>query len=282
LKVTGTQLATGADRIEAAFEASRAEGRAALMPYMMGGFPDPESSARIAHAYVDGGADLIEMGVPFSDPLADGPVIHEAATAALKAGIRLETVLGICREVSPRVPVVLMAYTNMILGADGPAGFAARAREAGASGVIVPDLPLGEDEDARRILGEAGLAVIPLIAPTTPNRRREEICEVASGFVYVVSDVGTTGERGELPAHLRELVEDVREKSDVPVAVGFGIGSAAQAGEVGRTADGVIIGSRLVRMVTDAGSPDEAVAAVTTFLNETRDALTKEQSSRVM
>ncbi len=277
-----TRTATGAARIEAAFDAARAEGRAALMPYMMGGFPDRESSVRIAHAYVDGGADLIEMGVPFSDPLADGPVIHEAATAALNAGIRLETVLGICREVSTSVPVVLMAYTNMILGGDGPADFAARAREAGASGVIVPDLPLGEDEDARRILGEAGLAVIPLIAPTTLDRRREEICSVASGFVYVVSDVGTTGERGELPGHLRELVEDVREKADVPVAVGFGIGSAEQAGEVGKTADGVIIGSRLVRMLADAEGTDEAVSGVTAFLVEAREALADGQSSRVM
>lgn len=281
--MTETQpKATGAERIEAVFEASRAEGRAALMPYMMGGFPDPESSTRIAHAYVDGGADLIEMGVPFSDPLADGPVIHEAATAALEAGVRLETVLSVCREVSSRVPVVLMAYTNMILGGDGPAGFAARASEAGASGVIVPDLPLGEDEEARRILGEAGLAVIPLVAPTTLDRRREQICEAASGFVYVVSDVGTTGERGELPVHLRELVEDIRAKADVPVAVGFGIGSAEQAGEVGRTADGVIIGSRLVRMVADAGSTDEAVSAVTSFLAGTRDALAGDQSSRVL
>jgi tryptophan synthase alpha chain len=275
-------VTTGADRIEAAFAASRAEGRAALMPYMMGGFPDPEASTRIAHAYVDGGADLIELGVPFSDPLADGPVIHEAATAALEAGVRFDTVLAICREVSPRVPVVLMAYTNMILGGDGPAGFARKASEAGASGVIVPDLPLGEDEEARRVLGEAGLAVIPLIAPTTLDRRRDQICAVASGFVYVVSDVGTTGERGELPAHLRELVEDVRSKADVPVAVGFGIGNAAQAAEVGRTADGVIIGSRLVRLAADAASPDEAVSAATSFLAETRDALASGQSSRVM
>ncbi|MEX0621090.1 MAG: tryptophan synthase subunit alpha [Solirubrobacterales bacterium] len=280
--MTKTGPATGATRIEAAFEVARAEGRAALMPYMMGGFPDRDSSARIAHAYVDGGADLIEMGVPFSDPLADGPVIHEAATAALNSGVRLGTVLDVCREVSPRVPVVLMAYTNMILGGDGPAGFAAKAREAGASGVIVPDLPLGEDEDARRILGEAGLAVIPLLAPTTLDRRREEICSVASGFVYVVSDVGTTGERGALPAHLRELVEDVRAKADVPVAVGFGIGSAEQAGEVGKTADGVIIGSRLVRMVADAESTDEAVSSVTAFLAGTREALTGGQSPAVM
>jgi tryptophan synthase alpha chain len=278
----GRDPKSGAGRIEAAFEAARADGRAALMPYMMGGFPDPAGSLRIANAYVDGGADLIEMGVPFSDPLADGPVIHEAATAALEAGVRLETVLSVCREVSHRVPVVLMAYTNMILGGDGPAGFASRAREAGASGVIVPDLPLGEDEEARRILGEAGLAVVPLIAPTTLGQRRQEICAVASGFVYVVSDVGTTGERGELPAHLQDLVADIRSKADVPVAVGFGIGSPGQAGEVGRTADGVIIGSRLVRMAADAEDSDAAVSAVSSFLAECRQALAASQSSRVM
>jgi tryptophan synthase alpha chain len=252
------------------------------MPYMMGGFPDPAASAAIADAYVDAGADLIELGVPFSDPLADGPVIHAAATAALEADVRLETVLQICSRISDRVPVVLMAYTNMILGSDGPAGFGAKAAAAGASGVIVPDLPLGEDEDARRILGEAGLAVVPLIAPTTLDARRTEICSVATGFVYVVSDVGTTGERGELPAHLRELVEDVRGKASVPVAVGFGIGNAEQAAEVGRVADGVIIGSRLVRMVADAADPAEAASAVSGFLTATGAALANDQSSQVM
>jgi tryptophan synthase alpha chain len=264
---------SGAARIHAAFAAAKAQGRAALMPYMMGGFPDHETSLAIADAYVEGGADMIELGVPFSDPLADGPVIHAAATAALEAGAKLESVLEICRRASESVPVVLMAYSNMVLGADGPSGFAARATEAGASGVIVPDLPLGEDEYARQVLGEAGLAVIPLVAPTTLERRREEICEVATGFVYVVSSVGTTGERGELSAHLRELVEDVRSKASVPVAVGFGIGSPVQAAEVGRLADGVIIGSRLVRIPADAESASEAVSEVRRFLGETGAAL---------
>lgn len=243
------------------------------MPYMMGGFPDPETSTRIAAAYADGGADLIELGVPFSDPLADGPVIHAAATDALNKGVRLEAVLEVCQSVSDRVPVVLMAYSNMILGAGGPADFARRAAEAGASGVIVPDLPLGEDEQSRRVLADAGLAVIPLIAPTTLEARRSEICAVAGGFVYVVSSVGTTGERGELPVDLRELVEDVKSRADVPVAVGFGIGSPEQAAEVGEVADGVIIGSRLVRLVADAADGDRAVADVTAFLKETRAAL---------
>jgi tryptophan synthase alpha chain len=277
----GQATATGASRIADAFEAAGSEGRAALMPYMMGAFPDAAASARIASAYADGGADLIELGVPFSDPLADGPVIHAAATEALANGARLESVLDVCRSVSDRVPVVLMAYSNMILGAGGPADFASRAADAGASGVIVPDLPLGEDERSRAVLSAAGLAVVPLVAPTTPTDRRDQICDVASGFVYVVSDVGTTGERGELPSHLRELVEDVKGRAHVPVAVGFGIGSPEQAAEVGAVADGVIIGSKLVRLITGAADTDAAVSAVGDFLGQTRAAMEAGSSSGI-
>src|SRR5687767_6865165 len=223
------------------------------MPYMMGGFPDLEASAQIAAAYTEGGADLIELGVPFSDPLADGPVIHDAATRALAEGATLDAVLGICRAVSDRIPVVPMVYANMVLAGDGPQAFAARAAEAGAAGVIVPDLPLGEAEDVRAALAGAGLAPVPLVAPTTPPPRRAVICEVARGFVYVVSDVGTTGERDELPPALAELVAAVRAEAAVPVAVGFGIGTPEQAAAVGAEADGVIIGSRLVRAAAEAG-----------------------------
>lgn len=248
----------GETRIFAAFEKAEAENRAALMPYMMGGFPDRDSSLEIARAYAENGADLIELGIPFSDPLADGPVIHEAAVKALEAGTRLEDVLAICAEVSGRVPVVLMVYTNSILGGLGAESFAGRAVEAGASGVIIPDLPLGEDESIRKSLTEAGLAVVPLVAPTTLGERRAEICRIAYGFVYVVSSVGTTGERSEVPAHLKELVEDVESKSEVPVAVGFGIGSPEHAATVGQVADGVIIGSKLVRLAAEAPSGDVA------------------------
>ena len=254
-------MSRGEESIAAAFAAARNAGRAALMPYMMGGFPDRETSIAIARSYVDNGADLIELGVPFSDPLADGPVIHEAAVKALEAGTRLEDVLAVCREVADRVPVVLMVYTNSILGGDGPAAFAERAVDAGAAGVIVPDLPLGEDESIRSILTEAGLAVVPLVAPTTLGERRAEICRIAGGFVYVVSSVGTTGERAEVPAHLKELVEDVESKSEVPVAVGFGIGSPEHAATVGQVADGVIIGSKLVRIAAEAPPAQAAAAA---------------------
>ena len=264
---------SGAERIGAAFAKAKDGGRAALMPYMMGGFPDPEASVRIANAYVDAGADLIELGVPYSDPLADGPIIHEAATTALDAGVKFEHVLDTCRAVSDRVPVVLMAYTNMVLGADGPGAFAERAVAAGACGVIVPDLPLGEDEETRGVLNDAGLAVVPLIAPTTLGERRAEICRIAAGFIYVVSTVGTTGERQEVPVHLKELVEDVKGMATVPVAVGFGIGTPDQAAEVGKISEGVIIGSKLVRLVADASDTDAAILAVEQFLTNCREAM---------
>jgi tryptophan synthase alpha chain len=262
-----------AERIGEAFEVARGEGRAALMPYMMAGYPDRESSLAVAAAYADAGADLIELGVPFSDPLADGPTIHAAATAALEAGATLETALEVCESVSGRVPVVLMAYANMVLAQGGAAEFARRVADAGAVGAIVPDLPLGEAEDVREAFAHAGLALVPLLAPTTSGERRKRICEVATGFVYVVSTVGTTGEREALPVGLSELIEATKADADVPVAVGFGIGTAEQAAQVGALADGVIVGSRLVRAAGEAGSAEGAADAVAEFLREARSAL---------
>lgn len=263
---------TGPERIAAAFAAARSEGRAALMPFMTAGFPDPETSLGIARAYADSGADLIELGIPFSDPLADGPVIHEAATRALAAGTGLSEVFEICRGVADRVPVILMAYANTVLGGGGPVSFAERAVAAGAAGVILPDLPPGEDDGIRASLSAAGLAVIPLVAPTTAGERREEICRSAEGFVYVVAEVGTTGERDRVPEHLRELVEDIKSRATVPVAVGFGISTPANAATVGAAGDGVIIGSKLVRLAGEAG-PAGAADAVSGFLAETAAAL---------
>ena len=268
-----TEKLTGEGRIAAAFEAVRDEGRAALMPYMMAGYPDRETGLAVAAAYVDAGADLIELGVPFSDPLADGPAIHAAATAALEAGATLATALEVCRSVADRIPVVFMAYANMVLAHGGAAEFARLAVAAGAAGTIVPDLPLDEAEDVREEFAAQGLALVPLVAPTTPPERRARICAVARGFVYVVSTVGTTGERAELPPALTDLVAATKADAKVPVAVGFGIGTPAQAAEVGRIADGVIVGSRLVRAAAEGGSPAGAADAVAGFLGETRVAL---------
>ena len=262
---------TTTDRIASAFAAAREQGRAALMPYMMGGFPDHESSLSVADAYVEAGADLIELGVPFSDPLADGPVIHAADTAALNAGATLESVLEICGAVADRVPVALMCYANMVL-AKGVEDFAGLAAEAGAAAVIVPDLPLEEQDAIGEALSAKGMALVPMVAPTTPAERRTAICRAARGFVYVVSTIGVTGERDELPTELTDLVASVKQDASVPVAVGFGISTPEQAATVGEIADGVIIGTRLVREVAE-NDVDAAVGAVREFLQETRSTL---------
>jgi tryptophan synthase alpha chain len=267
-----TRTATGAERIGAAFDAARAEGRAALMPYLMGGFPDTETSAAVLAAYVEAGADVIELGVPFSDPLADGPVIHSAATAALRAGATLDSVLELVASGSPGAPVVAMVYSNMILSR-GAGEFAAELEDHGVAGAIVPDLPPEEAGEIKAELDARGLAFVPLVAPTTPPSRRAEICAAARGFVYLVSDTRTTGERDAMPEHLSELVAAAKAEAGVPVAVGFGIGTPEQAAEVGAVADGVIIGSRLVRAVAESGDAGGAAEAVREFVQATRAAL---------
>ncbi len=267
-------MIAGEERIRAAFAAAKAEGRAALMPYLMAGFPDRDSGIAVARAYVDAGADLVELGVPFSDPLADGPTVHSAGTRALAAGATLRTSLETCEAVADQIPVVLMVYVNMVLAHGGAAQFAKLARAAGAVGAIIPDLPLGEDESIREAFAEAGLAMVPLVAPTTPAERRAEICKVARGFIYLVSTVGTTGERADVPAALADLAAATKaDAGETPVAVGFGIATPAQAAEVGKIADGVIIGSRLVRAAGDGATPAESADAVAAFLAETRVSL---------
>jgi tryptophan synthase alpha chain len=264
-----------AESIAAAFAAAKGEGRAALMPYLMGGFPDAATSAAVIDAYADSGADLIELGVPYSDPLADGPVIHAAGTRALENGATLDSVLADCERVASRVPVVPMAYANMIL-ARGPENFAAALRDAGAAGVIVPDLPPEEGGEIAAALSDAGLALIALIAPTTPPERRARICAAAEGFIYLVSDTRTTGERDSLPETLGVLIAATRADSPVPVAVGFGIGTPAQAAQVGAAADGVIVGTRLVRAVSESDGPASAATAVGEFITAARAAMSPE------
>jgi tryptophan synthase alpha chain len=233
--------------------------RAALMPYLMGGFPSIEESAAAGLAAADAGADLLELGVPFSDPLADGPVIHAAATDALAAGATPHGVLGVCEQLAVRVPVVLMVYANIVLTA-GAEAFALRAASAGASGLIVPDLPHDEAGEVRAACDAEGLALVPLVAPTTTPERIASIGADARGFVYTVSLTGTTGERDQLPDGLPETVERVRASTEVPVAVGFGISTPEQARTVAELADGVIVGSRVVRAAGEGGA--EAVRSV--------------------
>jgi tryptophan synthase alpha chain len=227
--------------------------RAALMPYLMGGHPSIEESVSAGLAAVDAGADLLELGVPFSDPLADGPVIHAAAVEALAAGATPHGVLGVCERLAVRVPVVLMVYANIVLTA-GASAFAMRAASAGAAGLIVPDLPHDEADEVRAACDSEGLALVPLVAPTTTPERIASIGADARGFVYTVSLTGTTGERDELPEGLAETVERVRASTEVPVAVGFGISTPEQARTVAELADGVIVGSRVVRAAGEGGA----------------------------
>lgn len=257
---------TGVERIAEAFESARANGRrAALMPYLMGGFPDLDASREIGLAYARSGADLVELGVPFSDPLADGPVIHAAGTAALRAGARLPEVLEVGRAISARVPVIVMCYANLIL-ARGLERFADALLAADASGLIVPDLPLEEASATLIACDERGLALVPLAAPTTPEERLRRIGAQARGFIYTVSLTGTTGERSGLRDGLAREVARAAACTTVPIAVGFGISTPEQAAAAASAgADGVIVGSRLVRA---AGEADDPATAVGTLVRE--------------
>jgi tryptophan synthase alpha chain len=257
--------AAGVERIAAAF-ASHGK-RAALMPYLMGGYPDLDSSLEAGLAASAAGADIIELGIPFSDPLADGPVIHAAGTEALARGATPHGVLRLCEGLAERMPVVLMVYVNVVMAA-GAEAFALRAAAAGASGLIVPDLPHEEAAEVRAACDAEGLALVPLVAPTTTAEAVAEIGADARGFVYTVSLTGTTGERNELAPALSDTVARVRGATDLPVAVGFGISTAEQARAVAELADGVVVGSRLVRAAGEGGA-----AAVGSVVTELADAL---------
>jgi tryptophan synthase alpha chain len=258
-------VTTGAERIAEAFAAARASGRrAALMPYLMGGYPDLATSEAIGRAYARGGADLVELGIPFSDPLADGPVIHAAAMAALSAGATLPGVLEVARAIAAEVPVVVMCYANPIVvrGQERLAGLLA---EAGVSGLIVPDLPLEESGAMRAACSARGLALVPLVAPTTPEARLAQIAATASGFIYAVSVTGTTGERSTTGSRVSTVIGRIAPHARVPVAIGFGIGTPEQAAAAAAAgADGVIVGTRLVRAAGEAGDPAAAVGELMT------------------
>jgi tryptophan synthase alpha chain len=230
----------------------RASGRKALVPFLTAGYPDDDAFGALVRSADAAGADVIEIGVPFSDPIADGPVIQHASNQSLAHGMTLRRALDAAarlgREV--RAPLVIMSYVNPILrmGADT---FAREAARAGVAGVILPDVSFEESAPFRAVAREAGLAYVDLVAPTSGDERVREIVRGADGFVYVVSLTGTTGAREAIATGLPALLERVRAQTRVPAYVGFGISSAQQAAEVARQADGVIIGSRLTRLAAD-------------------------------
>jgi len=245
--------------IDDAFARCRAEKRPAFIPFLMGGDPDVAATGELLAALARGGADVIELGVPFSDPIADGPVNQRAAHRALGAGAKLSSLLELIasRRGELGVPVVLFTYFNPI-HARGVGRFAEQAAAAGVDGVLCVDLPPEEGAaEFAPALGGQGIDAVFLLSPTSTRRRIDLVAEASSGFVYYVSRTGVTGERAALPAELVREVRKVRRRSGLPVAVGFGISSPEQVAEVGRIADGVVVGSALVRMVEEGGRDPE-------------------------
>jgi tryptophan synthase alpha chain len=245
-----------ASRIGAAFERLRGRGERALVAYLMAGDPSLVETERLVIEAERRGADVIELGVPFSDPLADGPVIQRAGVRALAAGTSLSRVLELVATLRARVrvPLVLFTYYNPLL-AFGLKAFAQTAVDAGADGVIVPDLPPEESEPLRAETDPAGLDLIHLVAPTSTPARVKAIARRSRGFIYVVSLTGVTGERRELPKGLDAQVRTLRLVTTKPVCVGFGVSTPEQVAAVGRIADGVVVGSAIVRAIEQhAGS----------------------------
>lgn len=254
---------TGSERLQAAFSG----GRVALVPYLTAGFPTLDGAREVGEAYVDAGADIIEIGVPFSDPLADGPTIQDTTTRALRNGADLYYCLELAGGFSERVPVVFLVYYNVIF-ARGPEKFLEDAAGAGVSGLVIPDLPVDEVEEFAGLAAKKGVALCPLAAPTSTDERLARIGELATGFVYCVSVAGVTGVRDALPPGAVELLRRVRSRTDVPAALGFGIGSPEAAAQAAAEADGVIIGSKLMRLVAEGG-PERAAG----WLREVRAAI---------
>ncbi len=253
------------NRIENAFK-----NKPIFMPYYPLGYPDLETSVDVIESLAKNGADLIEVGLSFSDPLADGPVIQQATQVALEKGITIQKSLEAVKELRKRgvdIPLILMGYYNPML-AYGLEKFVRDAKEAGADGFIIPDLPAEESAEFENVLGD--LPLIRMIAPTSSADRMEKIARNANGFIYLVSVTGITGERKSVAEGLSDLIANVRQHTNIPVCVGFGIGTPEQAKEVGQMADGVIVGTACVRTI---GSSEKPVEVAREFAREFRFAL---------
>ena len=259
----GTDGTAGAARIRNAFAAACGENRIALVPYVVAGYPDARTSLDVALAVIDSGADLLEIGLPYSDPLADGTTLQRASAAAIRAGATLARSLELVRAVHaarPAVPLVPMAYVNQVIGGREPSGPMRALADAGASGCILADLTPDEGAPVEAAARSAGMAVVYLVTPTTPPARRAWIASRTGGFLYVVSLVGTTGARAALPPDVSSFVRDVRSASPVPVAVGFGVSRPSHVRRLGRVADGVIVASALVDALGSEGRDVRAMA----------------------
>jgi tryptophan synthase alpha chain len=260
--------------IDQVFDRLRGSGRCAFIPYLTGGFPDRATCVDILVALGNSGADIIEVGIPFSDPLADGPAIQWASRKALDNGMTVRGVFELVREARPRVaaPIVIMTYCNPLF-AMGPAKFAAKAREAGVSGVIVPDLPVDEAEPWLDAASSHGLDTIFLAAPNTTLPRMREIVARTKGFLYYVSMTGVTGSSLTLTESLFQHISRIRSLSDIPVGVGFGVSSPEDARALAAVADAVIVGSEIIRRISAEKTTGSQVAAAARLAGSLNDAL---------
>ena len=258
-------VTTSSDALRDRFALLARAGRKALVPYITAGHPTPQRSLELLRALEASGADVIEVGVPFSDPMADGPVIQASSQAALDQGMTLDRTLDLVRQARLSIPVVLFSYLTPIVA--GGAGILDRSAAAGVHGLLITDLPVGVDPERERWIGNGPLAFVRLVAPTTPDARMREIGAHGSGFVYLISRLGVTGARDDVPDELPDTIGRLRRATTLPLCVGFGISNATQAKRIGQLADGIVVGSAIVR------AAGESVAAAATLASTLRSAL---------
>jgi tryptophan synthase alpha chain len=264
--MASASLTTSSDQLAATFSTLRRERRCALIPYLTAGYPSPSNTLNLLSMLARSGADIIELGVPFSDPVADGPTIQRSSQIALEQGVTLAWCLDQLRRfrIDHSTPVIVFSYLNPILRY-GWRQFIDDAVNAGAQGVLITDLPVGADDEIERGFEQSPLSLIRLVAPTTDAARVGQIAKRAQGFIYYIARMGVTGARTDLPPELLDAVRSLRAATDVPVAVGFGVSSAAQVQAIAEVADGVVVGSALIDAI-DAGG----VAAAETFMKRLR------------
>ena len=252
-------VTTSSDALRDRFAALSRQGRKALVPYITAGHPAPQRSVELLRALEDAGADVIEVGVPFSDPMADGPVIQASSQAALDQGMTLDRTLEMVREAGVSIPLVLFSYLNPIVAAG--VDVLDRAAAAGFGGILITDLPVGVDVARERWLGAGPLSFVRLVAPTTPDERMREIGAHGSGFVYLISRLGVTGARDDVPDELPGTIGRLRRATTLPLCVGFGISNAAQARRIGALADGIVVGSAIVKAAGESVAAAAKLAA---------------------
>ena len=264
----------GRTAIDQMFARTKSEGRAAFLPFMTAGLPNPAESASLFRAMADAGADGFEVGIPYTDPLMDGPVIQRGSDTAIQAGATLDVSVGILSSVARETskPTIAMTYVNPIFRR-GVDRFCEELADAGADAIIVPDLPVDESGSLRIAAERHGLGVVLFVAPTSDAKRIEAVAAADPAFIYAVAEMGVTGERSDSGSHVVEIAERVRSVTDAPIVFGVGISNPEQASAAGKVADGVIVGSALVRRALEADSAEAACESLSTAVSDIAEAL---------